>query len=367
MSQRNNRVVVWATGGIGSIAIRAINRRPDLELVGVWVHSEDKVGRDAGELANGEPIGIAATNDAEALLALAPDCVIYAASGPERDALAIPDYVKILSAGVNVVTTSTTRLVNPHGYEPSEWRDQLTTAAKEGRASLYASGIEPGFAADYLPLVLSTQSSTIERIHSYEIGLYDDYGVPEIMINGMGFGQPLDFEPWVSIPGAIAGEWGGQIRLIGDALGVEVSEIRETFDRAVTNRTLEVAMGTVEAGTCGALRMQAIGVVDGREAIVIEHVTRLASDVAPDWPQGIGDLSYRVVIEGDPDIDATLTATLRDPQRAGIAGMTSGAGAMVATAMRVVNAVPYVVAAEPGLLSSVDLPLTIPRNAFVTG
>lgn len=367
MSQGSNRVVVWATGGIGSIAIRAIERRPDLELVGVWVHSEDKVGRDAGELAGGEPIGVAATNDADALLALAPDCVIYAASGPERDALAVPDYVKILSAGVNVVTTSTTRLVNPHVYEPAECRDQLEAAAKEGQTSLYASGIEPGFAADYLPLVLSTQSSTIERIHSYEIGLYDDYGVPEIMINGMGFGQPLDFEPWVAIPGAIAGEWSGQIRLIGDALGVEIEEVRETFDRAVTNRTLEVAMGTVEAGTCGALRMQAIGVVGGREAIIIEHVTRLASDVAPDWPQGIGDLSYRVVIEGDPDIDSTLTATLRDPKRAGIAGMTSGAGAMVATAMRVVNAIPYVVAAEPGLLSSVDLPLTIPRSAFLTG
>jgi hypothetical protein len=293
--------------------------------------------------------------------------VIYAASGPERDALAVPDYVKLLGAGINVVTTSTTRLVNPHAYEPAEWRDQLVAAAKEGQASLYASGIEPGFAADYLPLVLSTQSSVIEKIHSYEIGLYDDYGVPEIMINGMGFGQPLDFEPWVAIPGAIAGEGQGQLRLIADALGVELQEVREKFDRAASNRTLEVAMGTVDAGTCGALRMQAIGVVDGREAIVIEHVTRLAHDVAPDWPTGIGDLSYRVVITGDPDIDATLTANLRDPRRAGIEGMTSGAGAMVATAMRVVNAVPYVVAAEPGLLSSVDLPLTIPRNAFVTG
>ena len=97
------------------------------------------------------------------------------------------------------------------------------------------------------------------------------------MIDGLGFGRPLDFEPWIGHPGAIAGEWQGQIRLIADALGVEVQEVRETFDRAVTNRTLEVAMGTVEAGTCGALRMQAIGVVDGREAIVIEHVTRLAA------------------------------------------------------------------------------------------
>lgn len=366
MAAGRHRVVVWSTGGIGSIAIRAIHRRSDLDLVGVWVHSEEKIGRDVGELANGDPVGVVATNDVDALIALKPDCVVYAASGPERDALAIPDYVTLLEAGINVVTTSTTRLVNPHAYEPVEWRDQLASAAKQGQVTLYASGIEPGFAADYLSLVLSTQSATIEKIHAYEIGLYDDYGVPEIMINGMGFGQPLDYEPWVGIPGAIAGEWQGQIRLIGDSLGVEVQEVREFFDRAVTDRPLEVAMGTVEAGTCGALRMQAIGVVDGREAIVIEHVTRLAHDTAPDWPTGQGDLSYRVVITGQPDIDCTLAATLRDPAKAGIAGMTSGAGAMVATAMRVVNAVPYVVAATPGLVSSVDLPLTIPRNVFVS-
>jgi hypothetical protein len=359
-----HRVVVWSTGGIGSIAIRAINQRPNLELVGVWVHSPEKDGKDAGDLANGDPIGLAATNDADALIALKPDCVIYAASGPERDALAVPDYVKLLSAGINVVTTSTTRLVNPHAYEPAEWRDQLVAAAKEGQVSLYASGIEPGFAADYLPLVLTTQSSQIEKIHSYEIGLYDDYGVLDIMSDALGFGRPLSYEPWISLPGAVAGEWQGQLRLVADALGVEIQEVRETFDRAVTNRTLEVAMGTVEAGTCGALRMQAIGVVDGREAIIIEHVTRLASDVAPEWPQGQGDLSYRVMITGQPDIDCTVAATLRDRRKAGIEGMTSGAGAMVATAMRVVNAIPYVVAAQPGLLSSVDLPLTIPRGAF---
>ncbi|MGP4053617.1 NAD(P)H-dependent amine dehydrogenase family protein [Mycobacterium sp. 4D054] len=364
MTTESQRVVVWATGGIGSIAIRTITDRPNLDLVGVWVHSPDKDGRDAGELANGEAIGLKATSDADALIALKPDCVVYAASGPERDALAMPDYVKLLSAGINVVTTSTTRLVNPHAYVPVEWRDQLATAAKEGQATLYASGIEPGFAADYLPLVLSTQSSSIEKIHAYEIGLYDDYGVPDIMSDALGFGRPLDYQPWISFPGAIAGEWQGQLRLVADALGVELDEVRETFDRAVTDRPLEVAMGTVEAGTCGALRMQAIGVVNGREAIVIEHVTRLAHDVAPDWPRGIGDLSYRVAITGSPDIDCTLAATLRDRRRAGIEGMTSGAGAMVATAMRVVNSIPYVVAAEPGLVSSVDLPLTIPRGSF---
>lgn len=367
MKDVGHRVVVWSTGGIGSIAIRAIHRRPDLDLVGVWVHSPEKVGRDAGELANGEPIGLHTTDDADALIALEPDCVVYAASGPERDALAVPDYVKLLSAGINVVTSSTTRLVNPHAYEPVEWHDQLAAAAKEGQASLYASGIEPGFAADYLPLILSTQSSSVETIHAYEFGLYDDYGVPDIMVNGLGFGQPLDFQPWVGFPGAIAGEWQGQIRLIAAGLGVEVEEVRETFDRQVTHRVLEVAMGTVAAGTCGALRMQAIGVVDGREAIIIEHITRLAADVAPDWPSGPADVSYRVVITGEPDIDCTMTATLRDPRRVGIEHMTSGAGAMVATAMRVVNAVPYVVAAQPGLLSAIDLPATLPRHVFAPG
>ena len=364
MSTGSNRVVVWSTGGIGSIAIRAIHRRPDLDLVGAWVHSEQKVGKDAGELATGEPIGVTTSNDVESLIGLRPDCVVYAASGPERDAIAIPDYVRLLEAGINVVTTSTTRLVNPFAYEPSTWRDQLAAAAEKGQASLYASGIEPGFAADYLPLVLTTQSGSVKSIHAYEIGLYDDYGVPDIMIDGLGFGRPLDFQPFVSIPGAIAGEWQGQIRLIANALGVEIQEVREKYGRSTTDRTFDVAFGTVEAGTCAAVRMQAIGVVDGRESIVIEHVTRLAHDIAPDWPTGVGDLSYRVVVKGEPNIDCTMAVTLDDPRRAGIAGMKAGAGAMVATAMRVVNAVPHVVAAPPGLLSSLQLPLTLPRHAF---
>jgi hypothetical protein len=366
MGPHSHRVVVWATGGIGSIAIHAIRRRPDLELVGVWVHSPDKAGKDAGELVGGQSIGVTASNEAESLIGLRPDCVIYAASAPERDAAAIPDYVRFLEAGVNVVTTSTTRLVNPVAYEPSTWRDQLAAAAEKGQASLYASGIEPGFAADHLPLVLMTQSNVVESVHAYEIGLYDDYAVADIMMDGLGFGRPLDFQPFIGFPGAIAGEWQGQLRLVADALGAEVQEIREFFDRRATDRTFDVAFGTVEAGTCAAVRMKAIGVVDGRERIVIEHVTRLAHDIAPDWPKGVGDLSYRVVVDGEPDIDCTLAVTLRDPRRAGIPGMKAGAGAMVATAMRVVNAVPYVVNARPGLLNALDLPLTLPTHAFAT-
>jgi 2,4-diaminopentanoate dehydrogenase len=107
------RTVMWSTGGVGAHAIDAIRRRPDMKLVGVWVYSPEKVGKDAGELAGGQPIGVTATNDADALIGLAPDCVVYAASGSERDAAAVRDYLRLLEAGINVVSTSSTSLVYP--------------------------------------------------------------------------------------------------------------------------------------------------------------------------------------------------------------------------------------------------------------
>jgi len=357
------RVVVWSTGGIGSLSIVAVDERPDLELVGVWVHSEEKVGRDAGELANGVPIGIEATGDVDALIRLQPDCVIYGASGPARDAGAVPDYERLLAAGINVVTTTSTTLVNPLAYVPGH-RERLEAAARAGGASIYASGIEPGFLCDHLPVIFSTASRSVSKVHCYEIALYDDYGVKEIMIDALGFGQPLDFEPWIALPGAIAGEFEGQIRYIADGLGVEVSEVRETYDRRLTEEPIDTAFGTVRPGTCGAIRFQAIGVVAGREAIVIDHITRLARHVGPDWPLGEADLSYNITLEGKPNFDVWVTPTLDDPAEAGIPTMGSGAGAMLATAMRVVNAVPYVVDAEPGLLRSLEMPITVPAHAF---
>lgn len=363
MSNDVKRVVVWSTGGIGSLSIVAVNERPDLELVGVWVHSEEKVGRDAGELANGKPIGVSCTNDVDALIALKPDCVIYGASGPERGAGAVPDYVRLLEAGINVVTTTSTEFINPHAYNPI-FKEQLEAAAAKGGASIFASGIEPGFLCDYLPVVLSSACRSIDKVHCYEIALYDDYGVKEIMIDALGFGQPLDFEPWIMLPGGIAGEFQGQVRYIADGLGVEVEEVRETYDRRLTDQPIETAFGTVEPGTTGAIRFQAIGVVNGKEAIVIDHITRLARHVGTDWPIGDEDLSYRIVMEGKPNFDVWVTPSLDDPAEAGIDKMGSGAGAMLATAMRVVNAIPAVVEAPPGLVRSLELPIYPNRHAM---
>lgn len=351
------RVVVWSTGGVGSNAIDAVRRRPDLDLVGVWVHSAGKVGRDAGELAGGEPIGISATNDADELIALAPDCVVYAASGPDRDAGAVPDYLRMLEAGINVVSTSSTSLVYPPSYYSPEWRDQLEAAAKAGDASFYVSGIFPGFASDQLALLMTTQSKSIRSIKVTEVALNDHYPVADVMMNGMGFGRPLDFEPMLKTPGFIELAWKAPIHLIAKGLGVEVEEVRGSLDRRLTDRDIEVAFGTIKAGTCGAVCTRAAGVVNGREAIVVEHIIRMARDVAPDWLTSDYDATYRVDIDGDPDIHCEMTM-------GAAAGHGAGHAAMAATAMRVVNAVPYVVDAPAGLLSSLDIPTTLPRHVF---
>lgn len=351
------RIVVWSTGGVGSIAIDAIRGRPDLELVGVWVHAAEKVGRDAGELAGGAPMGVTATADADALIALRPDCVVYAASGPDRDAGAVPDYLRLLAAGINVVSTSSTSLVYPPAYYSPQWREQMAEAATVGNSSFYASGIFPGFGSDQLALLLATQSKKIRCLTVTEVALNDHYPVADVMMNGMGFGRPLDFEPLLQTPGFIEMAWRAPIHLVAAGLGVDVDEVRGTLDRRLTDRDIEVAFGTIEAGTCGAVRTRAAGVVAGREAIVVEHIIRMARHVAPDWPVSEFDATYRVDIDGDPDIHCAMNVGAAE-------GHAAGHAAMAATAMRVVNAIPYVVGAPAGLLSSLDLPPTLPRHAF---
>jgi hypothetical protein len=348
------RVVGWSTGGVGQLAIRAIARRPDLDLVGVWVHSEEKDGVDAGTLAGIDPVGVPATTDADALLALAPDCVCYSASGEAMDAAAVPEMARMLEAGINVVTVSTPGLVHPPGYAP-EWREQLEAAAATGSSTLYASGIEPGFAGDQLPLTLLTMSDTVRSVRTQEIFRYDGYPVTFVMFEVFGFGKPMEHQAIMAMPGVQSGTWGPPVRMIADRLGVELDEIRETYEKVVTPRTLEVAAGTIPAGTVGAVRFETIGVVQGRDAIVIEHVNRMAGDLAPEWPTAARDGTYRIMVEGNPDLTCELT--VGQPETASDDGM-------VATAMRMVNAIPYVCDAPAGLASSLDLPLTTPKHAF---
>jgi len=349
------RVVVWGTGWIGSIAIRSAHERHDLDLVGVWVHSPAKVGRDAGDLAGIGQIDLAATDDVDALLALAPDCVIYAASGPDLDAAAVPDYLRILSAGIDVVTVTSAGLVYPPGYGDQRVVEQLRRAAEEHGSTLYASGIEPGFAADQLPLTVLTLSDTVRSVRTQEIFLYDEYPVEFMLREVFGFGKPIDHRPIMAMPGVQSGTWAAPVQMVADAMGVELDGIRETYVVAPTPRRLDVACGVIEAGTVGAVRFETIGVVGGEDAITIEHVNRMAADLAPDWPTAERDGTYRVMVDGSPSMQCELVL--------GRPG-TSSAEGMVATAMRIVNAVPHVCDAPPGLVSSLDLPHTLPVDPF---
>jgi hypothetical protein len=351
---RRYRVVQWSTGEVGSIAVRVLAARPDLELAGVWVHSAAKSGRDAGELAGTAPLGVAATSDADALLALAPDCVCYTASGESRPDACVADISRMLAAGINVVTTSIPGLVHPAGYNPKHV-DQLAAACRAGGASLYASGIEPGFAGDQLVLTLATLSNKIRSVRTQEIFTYADYPVAFTMFEVFGFGKPPEHRAIMQIPGIQTSSWGPPVRMVADHLGAQLDAIRETYDKRVTDRRLEVAAGVIEPGTVAAVRFETIGVVDGRDAIVIEHVNRMADDIAPDWPTAARDGTYRIVFEGDPDMTCELQMGTPD---------TFVDAGLVGTAMRVINAIPYVCEAAPGLVTSADLPATLPRHAF---
>jgi hypothetical protein len=173
-TNRPIRVAVFATGAIGTLAIQSIVRRPDMELVGVWVHSDDKAGRDAGEITGGREIGITTTRNIEEILANRPQVAVYTATGPEQDAFNMPIYVQLLGAGVDVITVSSAWLMYPPAGDPV-LTSQLSAAAQSGGSTLYCSGLEPGFMGDHLVALLSTLSDTVESVRTQEFFYYHTY------------------------------------------------------------------------------------------------------------------------------------------------------------------------------------------------
>jgi hypothetical protein len=349
------RVVQWSTGNVGRHAIAGIDARPDLELVGVWVSSDEKVGVDAGVLAGlGRELGVVATRDADALLALEPDCVVHTAWADDRLFEALDDLARLLRAGVNVVSSSPVFLQFPDGVVPGSMSDPVREAAIEGGVSLWVNGIDPGFANDWLPLALTSISERIDEVRCQEILNYATYDQPNVLFDIMGFGRSLDAVPLLLSPGILTTAWGSVVRQIAAGLDVELDGIEEWHERAAAPEAFEVASGRIEAGTAAAVHFEVRGMRGGRPVIVVEHVTRLRDDLAPGWPQPTGQGGYRVVLTGEPNY--TL-----DMQMMGGDGDHNTAG-LKATAMRLVNAIPAVVAAEPGLLTALDLPLVTGRG-----
>jgi hypothetical protein len=350
------QTVVWATGNVGRAAIRSVAAHPGLDLAAVVVHDPAKVGRDAGDLAGADrPLGVLATDDVGAVLAAAPGAVVYAASGDVRPDDAAADVARALRAGAVVVTPALYALYDPRSA-PSELRDPLLAAATEGGASLFVSGIDPGWGNDVLPILMTGLASTITQVRCQEIFDYSSYDQPDSVRYLVGMGQPMEEVPPMVAPTVPTMVWGGQVRLIARALEVELDEIREVLERRPLDHTVVNAMGEFEAGTQGALRFEVQGIVGGEPVIVVEHVTRIHPSCATDWPMPPdgGDGAHRVVIEGQPRIEVTVEATDEGGGRA--------AGGNATAVGRLVNAIPWLRAATPGIYDALDVPL-VPATA----
>jgi len=351
------KVVVWSTGTVGRHAITGIDAHPDLELVGVWVSNPAKDGKDAGELAElGRELGVLATTDKAALLALAPDAIVHTAMTDDRVFEAIEDLIDFLEAGVNVTSSGPVLLQWPERILPPEQMERIQRAGERTGASLHVNGIDPGFANDVLPLVLTSLSQRIDEVRVMEICDYSTYYQPVVMNDLFGFGQPMDRPGFLWSPGILSMAWGSVVRQIAAGLDIVLDEpLTEEVDRRAAERDTESVSGDVKAGTMGAVRFQVIGKVDGVPRVVVEHITRTDPAQVPEWPSPPeGDGCYRVVIKGEPFMQCDFV-------HHGEHGDHNVSG-MIVTAQRIVNAVPAVVESKGGLVTALDLPLVTGRG-----
>jgi hypothetical protein len=347
------RVIQWSTGNVGTFSLRTIIDHPDLELAGVWVHSAAKSGKDAGELCARAKTGVRATNDVDAILALDADCVCYTATADLRPFEAIDDICRILESGKDVVSSSVVPLVHPASFIP-DLRDKLAASCQKGGTSFFTSGIDPGFGNDIFPLVLTGLCGHWEEVRVVEIINYATYNQPQVLFETMGFGKHMDDTPILLTRGTLEFGWGGTVNILAEGLGVTLDDITASYEKRPATKPIHIGDHIVEPGTMGALRFEVRGIVGGKPAIVVEHVTRLDDDLAPDWPQGNG--SYRVIIKGFP----TMRCELEFEDERG----DHAVGGVILTATRIVNAIPAVYRAPPGLISALDLPLITAKGLY---
>lgn len=355
------KVGIWGPGSMGVIALRAVIDHPELQLTDVVVHSDAKAGRDAGELCGIAPVGVAATQDPAAMLAGDADAVVYAAGANLRPLEAVADMVSILRAGKNVVSCSVVPLVFPDALEAA-FTDPLRRAALDGGASFFTTGIDSGFANDVLPLVLTGVSRVIESVRVTEMFNYATYPDSSAVYDILGFGRPPDYQAFAAQPGMFAFAWGPVLHQLAAGLGVTIDTIDESVERIPAGEAFDTPTGHIAAGTIAAMRSTLTGFVGATQTFVLDHVTRMRDDLAPHWPQpnirippkdlGYGPASgrglYRVEIDGSPSMRCEFEMAEDNDH---------DLGARIAGACRMVNAIPAVCAAPPGLLSALDLPL----------
>ena len=344
------RVIQWATGGVGRAAIQGVLAHPDLELVGCWVHSADKGGLDVGEIIDREPVGVLATTSAEEILALDADCVVYAPLVPSDD-----EVVALLRSGKNVVT--------PVGWiypDPSRVAS-IEEACREGRATLHGTGIHPGGITERFPLMLSAVSASITHVRAEEFSDIRTYGAPDVIRHVMAFGGTPDEALASPMAALLGGGFKASVRMVADELGFRVDpKIRTTQGVAVATAPIESPIGPIEPGLVAARRFDWQATVDGAP-VVTATVNWLMGEehLDPAWGFGPEGERFEVEVTGDPSV--LLTFKGLQPESVA-AGLVRNPG-VVSTANHCVSAIPYVVAAEPGIRTYLDLPLIAGRAA----
>jgi 2,4-diaminopentanoate dehydrogenase len=345
------RVIQWATGTVGIHSVPAIAAHPDLDLVGLWVHSDSKAGRDAGEICGAEPVGVIATQDADALLFdTEADCICYMANSDLRPDAVVDDICRMLAAGKNVVNTSYVPLLFPKAAGPGVY-EKLQAACIEGGSSFYTSGIDPGYGNAGITIGALALCKEVRTVRMMEIVNYATWDNPFTMFEIMGFGKPDTSSSLLLAPGSTTLAWGPVIELVAAALDEKLDGITEWHEVIHADEDFEIASGPIPKGTVSGMRFEIRGMVGDEARIIVEHVTRLRDGDAPEWPEGGG---YRIEIDGEPcvKIELELSSHVGDHNHAGC----------LATAMHVVNAIPHVVDADPGVLTFVDLPVYSARH-----
>ncbi|WP_216656394.1 NAD(P)H-dependent amine dehydrogenase family protein [Nocardioides marmotae] len=342
------RVVQWATGGVGKAAIETLLLHPELELVGCWVHSPDKHGRDVGELIGRAPIGVTATSSVEEILALDADCVLYSPLVPDRDEVAA-----LLRSGKNVVT--------PVGwFYPSERAaGPLAEACAEGGTTLHGTGINPGGITELHPLMFSALSSAVTFVRGEEFSDIRTYDAPDVVRHIMMFGGLPEDAMGGPMLGLLTGGFRQSVRMCLDALGFSKdAELRTSQEVAVATAPIDSPIGPIEPGRVAAQRFVWEAVV-GELVVVRVAVNWLMGEehLDPPWTFGPEGERFEVEVQGDPP----SYVTIKGWQPSSVAeGLLRNPG-VVATAAHCVNSIPYVVAAPPGIQTFLDLPLVAGR------
>jgi hypothetical protein len=344
------RVVQWTTGNVGKSSVTAIASNPNLELVGCYAWSEDKAGHDVGVLAGIEPLGVSATNDVDALLALKPDVVVYNPMWIDVDEL-----VRILEAGVNVVASASFIT----GGNLGDGRDRIAAACEKGGSTMFGSGVSPGF-AELLAIVAANACDRVDKVtiaESADTTLYDSPDTER----PVGFDKHIDdpeLQPMAAEGTAVFAE---AVQLIADAIGVELDEIKCVSEYAKTTQDLPMASWTIKAGHVAGVYASWQGIVNGKTVIDINVRWKKGQTLEPDW-QLDGD-GWKITIDGRPTVNMQVGFL---PPMDMIESATSIEDFFVLghimTALPPIHAIPAVVAAAPGIATYNDLPLTLPRG-----